>query len=282
VGIIAEAMGSEFQYPDNDLPVLQVPALTKAGIDGIKIPDPEKDGRLPVYLDAIEHAYAAVGDRVPILAYVPAPFTTGMMLCEPNKFLVDTIKDPRNIRTVMDISLRAAIEFCYAIIDAGGLPVLVDPSASASVVSPRIYREFALPYERELVTFLHRYDFDVVLHICGNTGPILDLLPETGADLISLDRVDMRAALETISKRVRLVGNYSTTALLNGPPETILTDVRQMVMQAKSAGKGYVASTGCEVPVKTPKENVKALIAAAKEAGQYWLTPDKNGQKGVP
>ncbi|MBA7513215.1 Uroporphyrinogen decarboxylase [subsurface metagenome] len=269
VGIIAEAMGSEFEYPDDDLPVIKTPVLTKQRLANINIPDPRHDKRLPIYLEAIEYAYATIGDKVPILAYVPAPFTTGMMLSDPNKFLIQTIKQPGTIFEILEISLKVTIEFCYHIINAGGLPIIVDPLASSSVISPRAYKTFALPYEQKLIDFLHRYDLDIILHICGETEPILDLLPDTGADLISLDKVDISLALDRLSNKMRIVGNFSTSAIAFSSPNEIRKKVREMVKKGMLSSKGYIASTGCEVPVRTPIENVKAFINATKEVAWY-------------
>ncbi len=270
VGIVAEAMGSEFIYPVDDLPLLKTPALTKRHIEELKIPQSRKDGRLPVYLEAIDLAFRVIGDTVPILAYVPAPFTTGMMLSEPNRFLVDTIKNPTQVKAVMQKALKATIEFCGTIIDAGGLPIIVDPLASSSIVSPRTYKDFALPYEREMIKFLHRYDFDVILHICGDTTPILDLLLETGADLISIDHVDLSLAINKLSGRMRIIGNFDTTKMVLSSPEEIGKEVSTMTVSAKFARMGYVVSTGCEVPIHSPVENVKAFVRAAQMAGRYW------------
>ncbi len=270
VGIIAEALGSEFFYPDDDLPVLKVPALEKTGVHDLVVPNPKNDKRLPLYREAIGHAYRAVGDTVPILGYVPAPFTTGMMLADQEQFLVATLKNPALIHSLMEISLKAAIEFCYDIIDAGALPIIVDPLASSSVVSPRVYQELALPYEQALIRFLHRYDFDVILHICGDTGPILQLLPLTGADLVSLDQVALATIVEQLSPTMRIIGNFNTSSLAFRTPAEIRLEVQQMVKKGKTATKGYIASTGCEVPIRAPVENVRAFIDAAKEVGWYW------------
>jgi len=270
VGIIAEALGSEFEYPENDLPVLKVPALLNNSLARITPPDPRSNKRLPVYLEAIEYAYCAVGDRIPILAYVPAPFTTSMMLSDPNEFLMQTIKKPQLIHEIMEISLIAAMEFCFHIINAGGLPVLVDPLASSSVISPESYKQFALPYERRLIDYLHRYDLDIILHICGDTAPILHLLPDTKADLISVDMVDLSLVLDKLSDKIRVVGNYNTSKIAFSTPKSIYKEVQTMVHLGIKSPKGYVVSTGCEVPIRTPVENVKAFITAAKETGWYW------------
>ncbi len=270
VGIIAEAMGSDFDYPDDDLPVLKTPALTKHHIDKIKIPRPQRDGRLSVYLEAIDYAYQAIGERVTILAYVPAPFTTGMMLSDPSQFLIQTIREPDQVKKIMQKSLDAAIAFCHEIIDAGGLPIIVDPLASSSVVSPKAFRDFALPYEKSLIEFLHRYDFDVILHICGETEPILEHILETDADLVSLDRVELTLAIKKLSQKMRIIGNFDTSKLAFSTPQEIHNEVKHMVKRSITAEKGYVAATGCEVPIKTPVENVTAFIEAAKEVGWYW------------
>lgn len=269
VGIIAEALGSEFFYPEDDLPVLKTPALNRKEIKELKIPDPYTAGRLPLYLEAIEFAYQAFGDQVPILAYLPAPLTTAMFLTPPEEFLINTIRNPSLVRDLLAISLQGAIAFSSAIIDAGGLPIIVDPLASASVISPKAFQEFALPYERELINFLHRYDLDCILHICGDTEPILDFLPETNADLISLDKVPISLICQRLGKKMRIIGNFPPTNLIFSSPKTIEEEVKEMVKIGRKAEKGYIAATGCEVPMKTPKENLKAFIRGAKEAGWY-------------
>jgi uroporphyrinogen decarboxylase len=270
VGIIAEAMGSEFDYPHTDLPVLKVPALSKKAVRDLPVPDPRNARRLPVYLEAIEYAYEAVGDRIPILAFVPAPFTTGMMLSKPEEFLMQTIKKPQVIHEIMEISLKAAKTFCFHIMNAGGLPVIVDPLASSSVISPRAFKEFALPYEQQLIDYLHRYDLDIILHICGDTIPILSLLPLSNADLISIDKVDLALVRRELSDKIRLVGNFDTSKIAFSSPHDIYKEVQTMVTCGKQSLKGYIVSTGCEVPIQTPRENVKAFIRAARESAWYW------------
>ncbi|MEO0137242.1 MAG: uroporphyrinogen decarboxylase family protein [candidate division WOR-3 bacterium] len=271
VGIIAEAMGSEFQYPDNDLPILKKPALVNPLVDKIVIPNPKKSARLPVYLEAIKYAYKAIGDIVPILAYIPAPFTTAMHLLPPERFLIDILKKPEEIKTLLDVVLEVTIKFCFEVINAGALPIIVDPLASGSVISPAVYKEIALIYEKRLVDYLHRFDFDVILHICGDTSPYIETIPQTNADLISLDRVNMLKAMEKLAHKMRLIGNFDTSALLFSTPEEIYKTASLMVEQLKSARKGYIIATGCEVPIKAPRENVSALIKAGKEKGWYWV-----------
>jgi len=264
VGLIAEALGSRFEYPENDLPVLRAPLLSSAAEHARLEPvNPMTAGRYSVYCAAADYCYDAIGDRVPILAYVPAPFTTALHLVPGEDFLVELTTEPEAAQRLLERITEATIEFLLELLNHCALPVLVDPLASGSVISPRLYRQFALPHERRLIDFLHRYDLDIILHICGDTAPMLDILPETNADLVSLDRVDMVAARDRLGTRLRLIGNYDTTSILLSPPDRIEREVRAMVATCRNNPKGYVAATGCEVPVRTPRENVKAFIRGA-------------------
>jgi uroporphyrinogen decarboxylase len=273
VGLIAEALGSRFDYPENDLPVLRQPLLRSVVEDRIVIPDFRAAGRSQVYYDALDYAYEAIGDRVPILAFVPAPFTTALHLVTPEEFLVELTSEAEATRReathrLLQHVTDATIEFLLQVMRHCGLPLLVDPLASGSVISPRTYREFALPYERRLIDFLHRYDLDVILHICGDTTPMLELLPLTNADLVSLDRVDLVQAKERLGDKLRLVGNFNTSRLLLARPEEIEAETGAMVAAARDNRKGYIAATGCEVPLRTPSENVKAFMRGAKAAAE--------------
>jgi len=267
VGLIAEALGSRFDYPDDDLPLLTRPKWSGlAELDEAEA-DPLKDGRLRVYIDAITYAYEARGDTVPILAYVPAPFTTAQQLVDQEAFLLGLLTEPERVHRLLEYATRSVIRFCRAIIGAGGLPILVDPLASGSVISADHYREFALPPEADVIRYLHRYDLDVVLHICGDTGATIGMMPETGADLLSIDRIGLETAIAGAGDRCRIIGNYDTSAILLSDPVTIEREVGAMVTAGCKCPMGFVAATGCEVPVETPPENVRAFVRAAKEVG---------------
>ncbi len=285
VGIIAEALGSEYRYPEADLPVLNQPLWqdleqAQCSLDRLQtaipaLPD-RNFGRLGVYLDAINYAYQAIADRVPVLAYVPAPFTTAQQLVEPESLLIGLVENPDAVQRLLTLATRAVIAFSRAVIRAGALPILVDPLASGSVLSPEHYRQFALPYEQQVINFWHRYDLDVVLHICGATSGIIGIMPETGADLLSIDQIELDCALNTAGTRVRLIGNFDTTTLWLARPGEIESRVTEMVIKGKTAPRGYVCATGCEVPIATPPENLAAFVRAGKIAGEYEFPP---GQK---
>jgi uroporphyrinogen decarboxylase len=268
VGIVAEALGSEFVKPEGDIPSLSRPALDGGRtVRDLRMPG-EGSGRFPVVAKAAALVHDAVGDTVPVFAYVPGPFTTAAMLQGTEEFLTDLVLDPDRATGVLRAAVEAAIPFANALIKAGALPVIVEPLASGSVISRETFRDFAQPFLRTLIGFLHRFDLDVALHVCGETSSFLDLLADTGADLLSLDRVGLREAGNAVGDRCRLVGNVSPEILLGGSPSDVRAAVERAVAEGRDNPKGFVASTGCEVPVSAPAENVRAFVETVRDVGE--------------
>ena len=81
---------------------------------------------------------------------------------------------------------RAAIRFAVAQVEAGADFVGIG-DAVASLLSPRAYRAYALPYEQRIIRAVHDAGGRVKLHICGNTSRHLPDMATTGADIIDLD-----------------------------------------------------------------------------------------------
>ncbi|TKJ39142.1 hypothetical protein CEE37_12035 [candidate division LCP-89 bacterium B3_LCP] len=267
VGIIAEAMGSKYHLREFEVPILDSPLITDTAMIGeLGPPDPTTQGRLPVYLEAIDRMYSAAGDVLPIFAFIPCPFTTAAGLRGVDNFLMDTVLEPQAAHDLLDVSLKSAITFCDECILAGALPMLVDPLASGSVISRTTYSHFAKSYQQKLIAHLHRYDLDVTLHICGDTSNMLDLIPQTGADLFSFDLADVDSATDAMGDRVRLVGNLPPHGLLPSSNLSVTQGTNSIMEMGLKNPKGFVLSTGCEVPIRCEAQKLHTLINIGKNA----------------
>lgn len=269
VGVLAESMGSTLHFPEDDVPVLDVPVLSEgADPSALRLPRPGR-GRLAGIVRAAALCHEAVGDIVPVFGFVPGPFTTAAMLRGTEDFLADLVLNPEYAEAVLDRATRAAVPFFDALMVAGALPVLVDPLASGSVISDEMFSRVVLPRLRSQVDYLHRFDMDVTLHVCGDTGRALRALADTGADLLSLDKIDLSEAVSVVGDRCRLVGNVSPTSLLLGSPADVRAEVERAVEAGRGNPKGFVVSTGCELPVATPSGNIRAFVETVEEMGEY-------------
>lgn len=268
---LAEAMGTKMKFADEDAPQIDE-FLLQDGYDFSKVhmPDPEKDGRLAVYLEATEHCVREVGDQVVVSAVLGGPFTTAAALRPLDLMSRELYKEKEKVHELLELCTQANLAFIDGIMAHGGLPIIVEPIGSGSLVSPRHFTEFVAPYLRRVADHLHAKGAPLAaLHICGKTKPNWQAMLEADFDLWSLDAVNLAEAKEVAGHRVVLVGNVVPANLLMNTPEQIDEEARGICAKMLDAPRGFILGSGCEVPINTPPENLDALIMAARKYGRY-------------
>jgi uroporphyrinogen decarboxylase len=177
-------------------------------------------------------------------------------------------KHPELAHQLLRVSMKAALRLTDAVMEAGGIPVMVDPVASCSVISPGQYEEFAAPYTKPVLEHISAAGLPAILHICGRSDLIWTQMADTGAAVLSLDKVDLAEAKRAVGDRVCLLGNVSPTeALLYGNPASVEEATLECLRQAADNPRGYIVGSGCEVPLMTPPENVDAMIETVRRWG---------------
>jgi uroporphyrinogen decarboxylase len=268
--LIAEAMGTGLYYTEDDAPRVQTPRVrSMEDAMGVQAPDPQTAGRLPQYLEAIRTANAEVGEEVFVSCCFAMPFTIAAALMGTDLFVKSLRKQPDLAHRLLKVSMEAALRFVDAIVEAGGIPVPVDPVASCSVIGPRQYAEFAAPYTQPIIARIAATGLPPVLHICGSSHLIWDQMCDTGAAVLSLDRVDMEAAKRAVGDRVCLLGNVAPAeTLLYGTPAVVEEHTRLCIDRSADNPRGYIVGSGCEVPLNTPPENIHAMMDAVRKYGR--------------
>lgn len=269
---IAEAIGSTIAFPDSTPYVADHVVKEESDLDRLKVPDPEKDGRLPFFLEAATIVLQEIGDQVPLAMTVAGPFTTAAAIRGTERFLRDLHKNPAFAHRLLRLATDSTIRFAEAAILVGGRIGLADPTASGTMISPRLFREFAQPYLKEVATAVARAaGAGPSLHICGNTSKIWPEMADTGVSMLSLDdAVDLAEAKALVGDRVALLGNIRPTASMYlGTPDDVRADVRECLAKGWDNPKGYILGLGCGLPIDTPPENIDALLDAARTYGRW-------------
>jgi uroporphyrinogen decarboxylase len=269
--LLAEAMGTKLYYPEDDAPRFDEPAVKIASdVEKIAPADPQKDGRLPAQLEAIKICNEEVGDEVFVAYCLAAPFTTAALLRGTDLFARDLYRNPEMTHTLLKVSQETALNFIDAVAEAGGIPAIVDPVATGSIISPPQFARFAAPYIKPLVERIHKIGYPAILHICGKTHLLFEQMADTGANVLSLDRIDLAEAKNRVGDRVCLMGNVTPAeTLLNGTEEDVDAEVKECIRKAHDNPAGFILASGCEVPIDTPPENVLALMEAARKYGTF-------------
>jgi MtaA/CmuA family methyltransferase len=259
-------LGGEMAYPDNRAPYLLQPVVRSPGDVGtLGLPDPLARGSRQAdrVLAVAEMAKAAAG-RVAVLGWVDMPFTEACSVCGVQQFMLLMSDDPTTAHRLLAHLTKLVIQFALAQVEAGA-DMIGAGDAAASLISPSMYAEFALPYEQEVSRAIHAAEVPVKLHICGNTSRLLDLMVTSGADLYNVDHlVPFEKAVAVYSAHQKCFkGNLDPVAqMMQATPEQCRALAGQCVAQA--AGTRYMLSAGCEIPAETPDETLRQFCAASE------------------
>jgi MtaA/CmuA family methyltransferase len=266
--IITEAMGAVLEFPHDSLPrYVKRPLSEKLNPDllhKIKI-DPQKDGRMPEILKATAIARRELDKKIFVKTnFDQGPFSIACGLRGEEKLYMDIYDNPQGVLDLLELATEASIAYGKAVAAAGADGLALGDSP-AVLIGREAYEKFAFPFEKRLTETLKRETgLPVFLHICGNAEPILDLMAQTGADVLEIDeRCDLAKAYKLTGNRVTLEGNISpVTVLYQGSPKDVYDACLECI--AVSGGRRLLLSGGCEIPRFTPGENIKAMVAAAR------------------
>ena len=264
-----EAMGNELRYPEDSMSVVVHEFLEdKSNFSKLKVPDPQKDGRIPGYLEACVELKNAVTDA-PVSGVIAGPWTIAMGLRGANDLIVDTKMDPKFVHELMKVSTEATKTFTEALSDIGIGVGYSEAPASCNLISPKMYREFVFPYHKELVSYFKEKKIGVGIHICGNANPILEDMVATGASNISVDSgTDLRKAAEAARGKAVLIGNVPTECFL-AENKAVMQEAVQNCLDQVFEDSGYILAPGCEVPAIAPAEKIDWFMELASEVGSY-------------
>lgn len=270
---IAEAIGAKVIFRD-DAPAIvdeSQPVLKNLrDIYDLELPDPVNAGRLGEWLEATRILTREIGDRVFVMGRADqGPFSIACLLRGTTQFMMDLLtEEPEVIHDVIEFCRKASASFAKAQKDAGAHATSIgDALAGPNLISPEMYREFALEPEKVLTKEVQDYGIPFSLHICGNTNAIIEDMASTGAKIIEIDwKLDIKKAREIVPMSTVLMGNIDTSfPLVLGSPGDVDLAVKKLIEDTR--GRSLFVSSGCAIGRNTPVDNFKAFIEASRKYG---------------
>lgn len=261
----AADLGARIQWYDDRPPAILEDQALFADKSALGRMDPHKQiagGRMEDRLRGIELLRQRAGKELMVEGWVEGPCAEAADLRGINRLMMDFSDDPAFVHDLFEFTLQIAINFSTEQIRAGA-DIIGVGDAAASLVGPRIYKEFVWPWEKRLVDSIHKNGGRVRLHICGNARRILDGMGTLGCEMVDVDYpVPMELARLQTGELQTLTGNMDPVReLRNGSPETI---VRSLEAQRQQAGAQWIVAAGCEVVRDTPHENLRAMVEFAR------------------
>jgi [methyl-Co(III) methanol-specific corrinoid protein]:coenzyme M methyltransferase len=229
-------------------------------LDAVRIPRDFLDrARIPLLLKALHTLKRRLATDIPVTGAFMGPITVTGHLVGMENLLRGLIEKPQMVAQVLSEVSSACIRMGTALADAG-VDVLQfpDPLASTDLISPQMYARFALPCHQKVI---HKVDCPVVLHICGNSTPILTHVRESGASGFSFDaHVPVAHVKQVLGDVMSLVGNVSSSDVLLRQDRA---SVRKATREAIGQGVDILASS-CGLAPGTPLVNVREMILSSR------------------
>ncbi len=270
---VAEAMGSKVGYPEYGISYLIEPAINSIDeIESLKIVDPLKDGNLPTLLEAIKLTRDALMDEVDVGAAMSGPFSVAASVVGTENLLKWMIKYPKKVHTLMDIVAESNNRYIEEVAKLGVSIGFADPVSSTSLISPKQFREFSLPALRKNINKIKEKTGGAPgIHICGKSKELWEDVVNAGISNFSIDNAeDLEEAKNIMGDRVVITGNVPPVDIVyRGNKEAIFKSVKECIKKGHDSKKGYILSTGCQIPMHTPIENIEMFMEAGKTYGKY-------------
>jgi uroporphyrinogen decarboxylase len=264
---LSEAFGGEVAWFDNQAPNVRRPAAGSltAALD-MDLPDPRKQGRLPFVLESVRRLADLHGDESPVFSAIPSPSALCALLLGLEGWLEAFLFDMEKAETFLEKTGRFFLDWGNALFDSGltGL-IMTEPFTVKEIVPREMFELRILP---QLIKLLPGLKGPLVFHHSGGRiNPVADLLPGLpkviGVAVSSADKLD--EAREKIGPGTLLLGNLDNLSFPSATPEKIRERALKRLRTAVGHGPYILATSGADIPLTTPPENILALRLAAEE-----------------
>jgi MtaA/CmuA family methyltransferase len=260
--------GANVVFPENDVPYCKDFLIKEyADIKKVKAMDPLKNIRMLDRIKAVELFNGKVKSYFPILGWVEGALAELAGLRGINAIMLDFYDNPDFIIELLELCVEQEIKFALEQIDAGADFIGIG-DAVASLIGPKFYCKFALPYEKRIIEEIQKAGCKAKLHICGNISGILDYICDTGADIIDIDwMVDFGTAVKKLEGKSSACGNFNPVSILLEGSEK---DIENAVISCINKGDNttFIAA-GCEVPKNTSNENMLRVDETLKRYSNF-------------
>jgi uroporphyrinogen decarboxylase len=266
--IPCEAMGQGLEFHEGKGPILRPEIRDKDTADRLFVPDPED--KMKFVMDTIRLLRKELADRVPLIGFAGAPFTTATYMIEggTSKNFLNTkrmiYENPALYKSFMDKVTATITDYLKAQIAAGAQAVQIFDTWGG-IFSPADFREFALTYVKKIIEDLKQWmktqsaEPVPIIYFVGETAGLLHEIKTSGADVFGVDwRINLDDAIKRLGGDVVVQGNLDPLSMFL--PQYKIEDRVKDVLSRASSARGHIFNLGHGVVPQTEPDNVIALV----------------------
>ena len=190
-------------------------------------------------------------------------------------------------------TIRRIHEACLALMRACaavGVEVFYCGSAGCELLSPTIFREAIVPFQREFNGEVAAAGAFSSYHVCGHSRQLIEqkiidairpTIFETCSQAPCGNNPSLRDAVRSISDEIITKGNLPLETLRNAAPDEISRQVKA-INHAVAGRRHIIGQADGTILTDTPHENIRAIIEAAQALAHTappapgWTPPEED------
>ena len=277
--------GGEIEWPSGELElapkVCRLAVETVDDIANLKAPDVRTAGFLPLIRQFCDLAVSQEqSDREPFrgIAFgTNMSFSLAGNIVGSENLCIWILEYPDAVHRLLALANEHIIqlaEYWKELYGVDGLVMMGDETLSSNyLISPQMYKDFALPYAKELNRKLLEMGYrHLYVHICGEHNANMEYLAQIPMGDPGIISIGHEVSLETAAKAFPndiILGNMNPTILQTGTADEVYDTAKRNVLQGMELSQGFIFSPGCEIPPMAPIANIHAMNQAVIDHGWY-------------
>jgi len=262
----AEVLGCELSWADHNPPaVTSHPLLDGISLEDLELPD-LKSGRIPIIMNAAKKIRDSHPDTA-LYGLITGPFTLALHLLGTDIFM-KMLEEPNYMHELLSFTSEVGKLMTAEYIKSGcDIIAVVDPMTSQ--IDPQSFETFVSPYATEIFKFIRDNKALGSFFVCGHAQQNIEAMCKCEPDNISIDE---NIPLDYV-KEVALKHNLSfggnmklTVVFLMGDKNAVQTNALECM--DLGGDRGFILAPGCDLPMDTPPENIKAVTELVQDPYQ--------------
>jgi len=269
----AQAHGSRWKFPERDFyPRIEQYAVQAPGdVDRLRPVDPMEDQFWSVPLRAAARMKERVGSEVAVVGSITSPFFTASELRGFENMLMDLFNDPTAMVRIVETTLESSKRYADRAAEAGLDAVLIDDSsATGQLVAPETAQTYDIAFLAPLVAYMAERGLRTIVHNDAMM-PYLDLQAGVRPSCLHFnnDYVDLVATFEQFRGRLCVMAGINHQELIFQRSAEEVEGAVRGTIERYGRGPGLIVAPGCEIPFRSPLENIVRLREACERHGRY-------------
>ena len=216
----------------------------------------------------LDRVIAQAGDHYSVHGEVRAPLDHFLNLLGMEDGLMLVVDNPEGTLRLLDKTTQWSVALAVAQVRRGAHAIKISsPFAGMGFLSPEMYEQFIIPFERRIAQAVKAEGAFVYTHTCGAIGDRLNLMVQSEVSGIEcldpppLGNVELSDAVNQLNGRIFIKGNVDpVNTLLRGDVDKVRRDVTEILETAGHAMQGFILSSACSVAPPVPPDNLKLMV----------------------